>query len=100
MKVADMTDAEVIEEWRKGSLAHDTHPECEAGAMDRRVLSMLLELQSFREREPLVQEVLAAIDDAITCDDAACNDRLSGALQALIAFGPCITGGETKVREG
>jgi hypothetical protein len=51
-KFATMTDDEVIASFEKHSLAHDTHPECEAGAFDREVIARLELLNKLRDRLP------------------------------------------------
>lgn len=68
MKVGDMTDEQVIAEWLRHSLAHDTHPENEAGRLDRRVHSMLRECIQLRALEELNRQ---AIEKNVSARDRA-----------------------------
>lgn len=58
-----MTDEEAIAVFRHNSYT-DTHPENVGAAAERKIMSMLDELKRFREREPLVQSILEALEEA------------------------------------
>ena len=43
-----MTDSEIIESYRRHSLAHDEHPECLSGSFDREVIRRIETLAKVR----------------------------------------------------
>lgn len=56
------------------------------GVTDENLKGAFAVLEQLAEREPLVQALVLAIDNAVENDDAAVNDRLMEATEAVHKF--------------